>query len=186
MNDEQVTIYTPLGLDGSELCHPLLESDFERINVEINGVSLRSSWKPIKVRIIQEDEGRALVASDSPWLGQHALIFRPRVIEAMGSLLREHGELLPLACNEAELTMYNATRVLNALNEQESSVHRFANGRIMMIQRYVFLPEKIHKVDIFKLSSLRVSPTFVTRRFVDLWKSAKLKGLEFKQVWPTE
>jgi hypothetical protein len=60
---------------------------------------------------------------------------------------------------------------------------RFSNGRIMRITRYAFRPEVVAGVDIFKLPSLRVSPTFVSEYFVKAWKAAGLRGLVFNKVW---
>ena len=79
-----VEIYTPLGLDGYELCHPVRKEDFETINVAIDGTPRQSGWKPIPVKLVHSDEGQDLIESDSPWLGAHALIVRARVVEAMG------------------------------------------------------------------------------------------------------
>ncbi len=176
-------IYTPVGLDGYELCHPVSQDDFERITVEVNGTPRKSGWKPIPVRLIHEDEGQQLAESDSPWLGAHALMFRHNAVASMGKVLREYGELLPLACSEADLVIYNPTRVLDALDEAASSVLRFSGGRIMLIQRHVFQADVVRTIDIFKIPNLRASPTFLSHRFVDRWKASGLKGLEFKQVW---
>ena len=60
-------LYTPLGLDGYQLCHPINTDDFEKIITEINGTLQRSSWRPIPMRLIHKDEGKTLIASDSPW-----------------------------------------------------------------------------------------------------------------------
>lgn len=176
-------IYTPLGLDGYELCHPVMQDDFERINVEVNGTSRQSSWNPIPMRVLHDDERQTLVASDSPWLGAHALIFRRNVVEALGTVLREYGELLPLACSAADIVMYNPTRVIDVLDEAASSVLRFSSGRIMLIQRHIFRADAIGEIDVFKIPNLRVSPTFVSHRFVDRWNGSDLKGLRFIRVW---
>jgi len=40
--------------------------------------------------------------------------------------------------------------------------------------------------EIFKIPSLRVSPTFVSHRFVDRWKESGLTGLEFERVWAAQ
>ncbi|NUQ78113.1 MAG: hypothetical protein HUU21_31665, partial [Polyangiaceae bacterium] len=117
------------------------------------------------------------------WLGAYALIFRRSAIEALGPMLREHGELLPLECPEAELWVYNPTRVIDALDEEASTIERFKSGRIMGIKRYVFKAHLIEGVDIFKLPNLRGHSTFVSHRFVDLWNESGLKGLEFTPVW---
>jgi hypothetical protein len=55
------------------------------------------------MRIIREDEGQTLHESDSPWLGSHALVFKARAVKALGPLLREYGELLPLLCGGSEV-----------------------------------------------------------------------------------
>ncbi len=154
-------VYTPLGLDGFELCHPVHQRDFERINIEVNGTPRQPSWEPVPVHLVHIDQGRELVESDSPWLGAHALIFRAAAMDSMGSALREYGELLPLSCSEASLWIYNPTRVVDALDESASSVLRFNDGRVMLIQRHVFRADLLRGNDIFKIPNLRVSPTFV-------------------------
>ena len=52
-----------------------------------------------------------------------------------------------------------------------------------MIQRYVFRSDLVRDVDVFKVPNLRVSPTFVSQRFVDRWNESGLKGVEFNKVW---
>jgi hypothetical protein len=183
MRKSKPGIYKPLGANGFELCHPLDKEDYERLNIEIGGTSLQASWKPISVQLIREDEGRALASSDSPWLGYGPLIFRPVVVEALGPLLREYGELLPLTCSEADLVIYNPSRVIDALDEAASSVMRFPDGRIMLIQKHVFRGDVVGESDIFTIPEKRVRPIFLSHRFVDRWKASGLKGLEFKQVW---
>jgi hypothetical protein len=178
-----MTVYKPLVLDRYELCHPIDRSHFRKITNEINGVPRLSTWKPIAMEIIHEDEGQRLLESDSPWLGSDALIFRAKAIDALGSLLRESGELLPLVCDEAELWLFNPTRVVDALDEAASDTERVPTGRIVWINRYVFKPEVLRGIDIFKISTLRVSPVFLGERFVERWTSAGLKGLEFVKVW---
>lgn len=176
-------IFLPVGADGYELCHPISNGDFERINVEISGVPRRASWNAVPMQLVHKDEGRQLAESDSPWLGEHALIFRGRAASALDTTLRAYGELLPLECSEADMSIYNVTRVIEALDEQASSVVRFSSGRIGIVQRYAFRAEAVRDVDVFKIPNLRVSPTYVSHRFVELWRSSGLKGLEFKRLW---
>lgn len=169
MNAKNV-VFVPMATDGYELCHPSRPEDFETINVEVNGVPRGESWKPIPMQLIHEDEGQMLAPSS-------------RVLEALGSVLRANGELLPLDCSEAELVIYNPTQLIDALDEAVSSMLRFGDGRIMMIQRYVFRPDVVTNVDIFKIPNLRVSPTFLSHRFVQEWNRSGLSGLDFKEVW---
>jgi hypothetical protein len=125
-----------------------------------------------------------LMPSDSPWLGSHALILRENVANGIfGAMLREEGELLPLDCPGAQLVIYNPTHVVDALDEAISSVSRLADGRIWRIQKYEFREDLIKDFHAFKIPQLRVSPTFVSQRFVDLWRASNLKGLDFNCVW---
>jgi hypothetical protein len=172
-----------LGMDGFELCQPVDEEDFEKINVEIGGKPRQFGWKPIPMRLIHRDEQRTLERSDSPWLGSGTLIFRASVLDALGSLLMEYGELLPLSCPEADLVVYKPRLRLDALDQAASSVLRFSDGRIMLIQQHVFRSAVVGENDIFTIPSLRVSPTYLSHRFVDRWKASGFKGLGFVQVW---
>lgn len=178
----KLTIYKPIGADDCQLCHPIHSEDFERINLEINGSPRSREWLPVPMKIIHEDQGRQLSSSDAPWLGSHALVFKRKASDALASLLQACGELLPLVCAEVSVQIYNP-RVLDVLDVEVSSVLRFSSGRIMSVQRYVFRPSLIEAVDIFKIPDLRVSPTFVSHRFVDHWKRSGLKGLDFERVW---
>ena len=175
-------IYDPLGLDKYELCHPV-DRNFERFYADMDGTPKLAGWKPVAMEILHKDGRKKLLRSDSPWLGAYSLIFRPSVLEALGPLLREYGELLPLECSETDLWVYNPTRVIDALDEEASSIERFKSGKIMRIKRYVFKAHLIDGVDIFKLPDLRGDRTYVSHRFVDLWTESGLKGLEFTHRW---
>lgn len=135
------------------------------------------------MKLVSQDAYAEAAYSDSPWLGGHALIFRFPVKEALGELLTANGELLPLICSEADLVVFNATRIIDALNEEESIVSRIDGGKIYRIKRYVFRPEVIDGVDVFKIPNLTVSPTFFSERFVDTWNACGLVGLDFLPVW---
>ena len=176
-------VYVPMSAEGFELCQPEYQEDFERFNTEINGEPRQRTWRPIPVRLVHEDEGEKLTASDSPWLGSHALIFRQTVIEKLGAMLEHHGEILPLTCAEGKLVVFNAVRVLDALDEEASAVMRFTSGKLMRVTRYMFQAKVISGFDIFKIPNLRVSPTFVSELVVEAWTLAGLHGLVFNKVW---
>ena len=185
MTQERFRIYDPLRAKRHELCHPADHDDFETIIVQVNGTPRQAKWEPLAMELIREDEkGRKYLRSDSPWLGtSDALIFRPTAILAMGQLLRAYGELLPLRCEGNELWMFNP-RLVDALDEEASTIKYFSDGDIMDIKRYVFRPEVVRGVHAFKIPQLpRACPTFVSQEFVDQWSTAQLKGLTFTKVW---
>lgn len=176
-------VYEPESAEGFEFCHPEREEDFETLNVTIDGTPRHGTWRSPSMRLIRNDRGKRLAESDSPWLGSHALIFRQQALGELEALLLSYGELLPVACSEANLVIFNVTRMLDALDEQASGIQRLPNGRIMRITRHAFHPGIVSGVDIFKIPNLRVSPTFVSERFVERVKAAGLRGLIFDKVW---
>jgi hypothetical protein len=178
-----VEVYMPQSADGFEFCYPERQEDFETLNVTIDGTPRKGTWHSPPMHLIREDEGKRLAESDSPWLGSHALIFRRQTLGELESLLLSYGELLPIACSEPDLVIFNATRVLDALDERASDILRFSDGRIMRITRYAFCPDIVAGVDIFKIPNFRVSPTYVSERFVKRVKAAGLRGLVFYKVW---
>jgi Immunity protein family (Imm11) len=176
-------IYEPLRAGPYEFCHPINEDEFETVAELCNGTPRAASWKPLKMRLVREDEGEILSASDSPWLASHVMILRARAAAALSPLLLEDGELLPLECPGAELWLYNVTRVTDALDEAASTIDRFRDGRIMLVRRPVFYGDRIEGIDAFKLSHDRGEPIYVSQRLVDHWHAAKLTGIEFLPVW---
>lgn len=179
--NSKLNIYTALGADGYELCQPIDSEGFARFRFETDGVPKQSIWKPIPVQIFHRERRQKLRISDSPWYGCDPLIFRASVVEALGQVLLEYGELLPLECAEAELWIYNTTRLIDALDVEASEIARLSSGKIIRIDRPVFRAEVIGDIDIFKLSIHRLGSTYFSQRFVDLWKASGLKGLDFVQ-----
>lgn len=180
---EKKSIFILVPLEKYEHCQPINHDDFETIVNQLNGISRKKAWQPIKVDIVHEDEGKKFLVSDTPWLGSHVLILRKNAAQLIGQLLNQFGELLPLYCEEANLSIFNTTNILDALDEPGSSIVRFSSGRIMAIERYSFIPKLIDNNHVFKIPNFRASPIFVDDEFVQLWKATKLRGLGFNKVW---
>jgi hypothetical protein len=62
-------------------------------------------WRSPPMRLVRNDQGQRLAESDSPWLGSHALIFRRQTLGELEAMLLSYGELLPVACSEADLVI---------------------------------------------------------------------------------
>jgi len=175
------SILKPSGQEGAEACQPVgRDVGFELAGL-IDGSPRLATWKPVEFKILHKDRRHTLRPVDAPWYATSILIFKPAVIRVMGDRLRSYGEFLPVICDDAEIVLYNPTRVIDALDERRSVLSRFQSGRIMMIDKHVFHADKIADVDVFKLP-MRASATYVSQRFADIWASHGLTGLDFVPV----
>ncbi len=176
-------VFIPRGQDGVELCQPVNESDYDSINLLVNGTPRSEEWTPLAMELIHEDNGTRLRRSSSPWLGKHALIFRSECFDVIGEYLKKHGELLLADSAESELYFFNPMNVSDSLNEEKSKIKRLKSGGIMTIESYIFNDQAIKDVHVFKIPNMQASPTFVSQAFVDRWCESELTGLDFELVW---
>ena len=175
-------------LDRAELCQPTDHHDFAKIAELVNGVARRSTWVPLSMEVIREDEGKKLAYADILTIGNaDTPIFRRKAIEALEGYLCEYGELLPLNCAGADVMMYNVTNVLDVLDvdrsafiggqkREESALSKY---KIAAVDSPIFREFSLEENDIFRLPEHHRSIVYVTHRFVERWKDTKLKGLKF-------
>lgn len=182
MTDPSIRIYEPAVTEGFEWALPADPADYE-VFASFDGTSRSANWTPVPMTLLTEDEGRTFEESDMPWLGGHALVLRERAVEVLGPMLLGEGELLPLACDDAELWVLNVLQVIDALDEDRSKIVRFSTGRIMAIEEHSFRREPLENVTIFKIPQMLRGSTFVNEDFVRLVQSSELRGADFKLVW---
>jgi hypothetical protein len=177
-------IFLSIAEEGYELAHPAPPWTFEEIQSEIDG-RRHPHWSPIRMRLIKHDEhGHHWAPADAPWFGSDVLVLKPRAAEAARAVVDRQAELLRAETDEGPLFLVNPLRVLDALDERASTVTRLSSsGRIIDIQKHVFLPEKVGDAIVFKITSLRVSRTYVCEPFVERWNAEGFKGLRFKEAW---
>jgi hypothetical protein len=92
--------------------------------------------------LTEDDEGTPRRYSDFPWYGSHVLILRSDAANGLRETMRPSGEFLPLKGGDG-LELFNATTVLDALDEDRSEITRFDNGDVLDIERYVFRQEAV-------------------------------------------
>jgi hypothetical protein len=129
-------------------------------------------------QLLHNHQGRSY--SDFPWLGEHVPFLRKPAAEALGHILLEYGQLLPV--RGEEVWLFNATTVLDALDHERSQIVYFEDGNILAIERYVFDEGRIGTAEVFKLP-MRASPVCVTDNFVERVRSAGLRGVSFRELW---
>jgi hypothetical protein len=174
------TFFKPMPKDSFETMTALDAGSAEIFNL-FNGSS-QIHWAPaiIKVKLVAEENGRKLKPSDFPWFCSHVLVMKRKPHDVLADIFANNGELLPLELkDETELWAFNS-QVIDALDEDKSSVVRSRDaGRITHIEKPVFIESKLSCVDLFRLP-FRASPIYVSERFVERYKSTGLGGLEFK------
>jgi hypothetical protein len=178
-------IFEPMVREGYEWINCVNQEDYD-LFAGFDGSSRRNAWKPVPVRRVRADEHHGFKASDFPWLGSDALVIRRKAVDALREVLDANGEVLPLSTDDdVELFVLNA-RIVDALDEANSSLMKFpGTDRIMRIKKIAFVTSKIEDIDLFRLPH-RASATYVSARFVERVKAAGLVGLEFKKVWPSD
>ncbi len=170
--------------EGFEWVVPKDPADFDVFG-RFDGSSKAVGWKPITVELVHKDEkGRRLLESDIPWLGKDAPVMRQGAWSALQAELDGYGEFLSLRNYEAELRVFNTTRVVDALDEERSELIRFPDdGRIMKVKRYVFRPEMVAGLYAFKVPQMLPGPMFVSTDVVEAAHKAALRGVGFSVVW---
>ena len=177
------TLYRPIGAEGYECINCVDPSDYD-VFVDFDGSPRGATWKPIAVLRVRADARSGFKPSDFPWLG-FSLIMRASAVVALRDILEANGEILPLSTDDGvKLFVLNA-RVIDALDEARSTLVRFPDSdRIMWLKKPAFVESAIEGVDIFRIPNIRGSPTYVSERFVERVKAARLRGLDFNKVWP--
>ena len=76
-------------------------------------------------------------------------------------------------------------RVIDALDQQRSSLTRFDDGGVWDVMRYELRPELLHGMDVFRLAHRRAR-LFVSDRFKAVVDIYGLTGFVFQEVWSSE
>lgn len=154
--------------------------------LQLDGSRKGATWKPVRVQRTRATLREAGRPSDAPFSFSGALVLRRSAVDALRDILDAHGELLPLEDEGGvELYVYNAW-ALDALDQKLSQGPRDENGRLEAATRPVFIPSIVEGVDIFQIKVEGAGDIYLSDRFLQRWKQAKLKGLDFRLAWDSE
>lgn len=149
------------------------------------GPSRKDSWEPVLVRSDRVSRRTGFKVADLPF-SYSALYLRPSAIAVLQDVLDAHGELLPLATVDgSEMYVFNPRFVLDAIDQERSTVEITPGNTAVRIQKYVFKKSAIGDLEIFH-DPFSYSLTYFTDRFVQRIKKAKLKGTDFIKLWSSE
>jgi hypothetical protein len=148
----------------------------------LDGTPRAATWSPVPMRLVTRERGTTLARADMPWLGHQVIVLRDAAAEILGHLLAEQGELLPLACPDAVLHVFNVLHVIDAMDAEASRITWLPSGAIMTIDSLVLRPDALDEPLIFKLPQMLRGPLYFTRPIVDEIGKTGLTGLGFSQV----
>jgi hypothetical protein len=182
--------------DGNDVyCRLMVESDADRKVLDAfesfrgQPVDLKQ-WKPFKViRAYTTPDNLTKPLGDRAGVDFRSdpVVLSRRALDELLPYIGRFGQMLPLAFDECEYSLFNITNVVDALDEAASEVWRFpSSGRIGDIKRYVFKPEAVRDQWIFKIPQRSKGFAFVTDRFVEAVQQAGLTGFGFELLWSDE
>ena len=119
-------------------------------------------------------------------LSSHVPVFSPKAVTVLEEFLKPNGELLPISCDGEKYFLFNATRVVDALDEPKCGLQLFDDGGIMDIIHYSFLKAKLIGIVIFKVPQDPLGWVYVTDPFVNKVRTARLKGFKCRLVWSSD
>lgn len=148
-----------------------------------NGQSMKRWWRGTeRFRFVPS----ALPKVDAPYFDPSIPVFTPRAARVLDDLLVGAGELLPIKCQGYDYHLFNVTKLVDALDEDNCAVHRFKSGRIMYIKEYSFFEKKLAGVRVFKLTQEPLGRVYVTDPFVERVKFHGLTGFVFPLIWRSD
>lgn len=179
-----MTIHKPESDRRAEWLHVTDNDRSVSLSDYLDGTPRARNWEPAAVELLRKgDRNLKLVPVDAPVFSSGSFIVKDRARRAIGHMLEDFGEFLPLKSPEGTIWAYNATHVLDALDMQKCEFTRFPSGLVVDINRYVFKPEVVRGIHAFRIANFRPWKIFFSGEFVARWQAAKLTGITFREVW---
>jgi hypothetical protein len=140
---------------------------------------LSKTWKPPIVK------GRVSSFNDFPGISMTLPAFSRRACDALRPFLEPNGELLPLNSAVGEYYFYNITRIVDALDVQDSICDFWCDPPTTAtdISYFAFHRERLAGLSIFRIIEKPIF-TIVTDEFVKEVRRNRLNGFEFTKIWP--
>lgn len=110
--------------------------------------------------------------------------FSERAIDALGLMLRPHGEFAAIEMDEPVCYFaFNPTTIVDVLDEEQSEIARFRSGGVMAVDRHVLRASVQTLPPIFKIPQTRRNTTYVTEEFRDQVRRAELTGFDLELLF---
>jgi len=141
-------------------------------------------WEPLWMFMTTADaEGMPRRPADMPWHSSGTMVLKEKA-RVLEPVLGKDVELLSAYDAEGEpLWLVHAWRMVDALDESASEVHRFrGSGRIMDVRRWSLRAAAVRDLTCFRVPQ-QPSKMLVTEKVVAAVNSAGLHGTVFRPIW---
>ncbi|GGG18419.1 imm11 family protein [Paenibacillus aceti] len=148
-----------------------------------NGTVIGEKWG-----VVPFETYRSRKRCDCTGIGSNIPIFSEKAVRLLEPYLNSNAELLPLQHPSKAYYAVNVTRIIDAL-DYENSVIEYVKGRphlIDQVHRFVFKLDVIQEHAIFKIPEYKSLRIFVTDTFKDAVEANGLKGFTFELLWDSE
>jgi hypothetical protein len=167
--------------DYQSIC-PVREEDWDVFR-SLDGVPRAGNWRPIALEVVDDPDVISLPAGDFPYLANHVPVFSDRAFAALSGALGNCVEFLPVVVGTQTYYAGNVTRLVDALDKQQSIIKRFeSTGRVMRVAHHEFVPRLLVNELLFRLPETPLMDVFATGRFAELVEASGLVGFEFEAV----
>ncbi|GEM_PF-2153433 len=142
---------------------------------------LRDVWEPWPVK---PERRRILPSADFVPIDFFMYrAFSGRAVKALGPLLSDNGEVLPLRTDQGRWYFFNPLTVIDALDHSGSIIGRSRPDEIGWVEYYAIRPETLCGAAIFRIPE-QPYDLLVTEEFRRRCEEAGLQGMDFIKVWP--
>lgn len=148
------------------------------------GKPLKDIWIPPEGKFLIGDSESLVIPDISQWL-PNTLILNAHANTVLSDTLQEHGEILPVVCENKEYYLYNPTHYIDdSLIDIQASKIAYADGNIFLgVKKLVFKYKLISKNTpiIFKTNFDRGLCIFCNEAFKKMYRKTNLIGLVFSK-----
>ena len=96
-------------------------------------------------------------------------------------------EFLPMNKEGEKWWILNSTELLDCIDYEKSEIEFFeSSGRIMLIEKYAFIKEKVKGHNLFKLKDYPIDSPIITDVLKDVIEKNGFIGFEFELIWDSE
>ena len=144
-------------------------------------------WDPPMIIEEPDDDGRLRIKGDfhSAW-GYESYIVSQNMVDKIGDVLREYGQLFPLEVEDREDKLYRywVTKEVpfKCVDKQKSKFfdNEYSEDNVFKIEKLVFNENCFDIPMIFRVSEEYKKIVYVTEDFIKLVKKNDLKGFKFE------